>query len=190
MVRIRLRRTGKKNQASFRVVVADSESPRDGRFIENIGFYNPRTDPPIIEIEADRARYWLSQGAQPSEPAARLLRKVGVLPEIDYDTGEPVESSAELVERLDADAATAAEVEAELDADAAPAAEVEAEEEPDADAATAAEVEAEEEPDADAAAAAEVEAEEEPDADAAAAAEVEAEEEPDADAAAAAEEEA
>ena len=97
MVRIRLRRTGKKNQASFRVVVADSEAPRDGRFIENIGFYNPRTDPPTIEIQADRARYWLSQGAQPSEPAARLLRKIGVLPEIDYKTGEPVEASAEPV---------------------------------------------------------------------------------------------
>ena len=79
MVRIRLRRVGKRHQPSYRVVVADSESPRDGRFIENIGFYNPRNDPATIEIDAERARYWLSVGAQPSEPVARLLRKIGVL---------------------------------------------------------------------------------------------------------------
>ncbi len=79
MVRIRLRRMGKRHQPSYRVVVADSESPRNGRFIENIGFYNPRNEPPTIEIDAERARYWLSVGAQPSDPAARLLRKVGVL---------------------------------------------------------------------------------------------------------------
>ena len=79
MVRIRLRRTGKKKHASFRVVVADSEAPRDGRFIEILGHYNPRTDPPTVEIDAERAQYWLSVGAQPSDAAARLLRKVGVL---------------------------------------------------------------------------------------------------------------
>jgi small subunit ribosomal protein S16 len=79
MVRIRLRRMGKRHQPSYRVVVADSESPRNGRFIENIGFYNPRNEPPTIEIDAERARYWLSVGAQPSDPAARLLRKVGIL---------------------------------------------------------------------------------------------------------------
>ena len=75
MVRIRLRRTGKKKQASYRVVVADKESPRDGRFIETIGHYNPRTDPPTIEIKADRALYWLSQGAQPSETVLSFLRR-------------------------------------------------------------------------------------------------------------------
>ncbi len=112
MVRIRLRRTGKKGQASYRVVVADSEAPRDGRFIENIGFYNPRTDPPTIEIQADRAQYWLSVGAQPSEPAARLLRKVGVLaggveaPEV---TAEP-----------EAEAAPVEETEPEPEAEAEP----------------------------------------------------------------------
>ena len=97
MVRIRLRRMGKKKQPSYRVVVADLEAPRDGRFIEIIGFYNPRTDPPTIEIKADRAQYWLSQGAQPSDPAARLLRKVGILPEIDYATGQTVEQPAEAI---------------------------------------------------------------------------------------------
>jgi small subunit ribosomal protein S16 len=79
MVRIRLRRTGKRHQPSYRVVVADLESPRDGRFIENIGFYNPRDDPPTIKIDVERARYWLSVGAQPSDAVARLLRKVGAL---------------------------------------------------------------------------------------------------------------
>jgi small subunit ribosomal protein S16 len=96
VVRIRLRRTGKKKQASYRVIVADSESPRDGRFIENIGFYNPRTDPPTVEIKADRALYWLSQGAQPSDAVARLLRKEGILPEVEtFVSEEPVAESEE-----------------------------------------------------------------------------------------------
>ena len=76
MVRIRLRRTGAKKQASYRIVVADQRSPRDGKFIEILGWYNPRTNPPSFEINTERARYWLSQGAQPSEAVARLLRRV------------------------------------------------------------------------------------------------------------------
>ncbi len=79
MVRIRLRRQGARNQPSYRIVVADSRSPRDGRFIEIIGFYNPRTEPPTMRVDEERARYWLSQGAQPSEAVARILRKAGVL---------------------------------------------------------------------------------------------------------------
>jgi small subunit ribosomal protein S16 len=79
MVRIRLRRMGKKKQPSYRVVVADSESPRDGRLIETIGIYNPRDEPPTIEIQEDRALYWLSQGAQPTESMGRLLTKVGIM---------------------------------------------------------------------------------------------------------------
>ena len=79
MVRIRLRRVGAKKQPSYRVVVADSESPRDGRFIETIGFYNPRTDPPTVEIEAERALHWLGHGAQPSEAVARMLRNLGIM---------------------------------------------------------------------------------------------------------------
>jgi small subunit ribosomal protein S16 len=79
MVRIRLRRVGAKKQPSYRVVVADSESPRDGRFIETIGFYNPRTDPPTVEIEAERALHWLQHGAQPSEAVARMLRNLGIM---------------------------------------------------------------------------------------------------------------
>ena len=79
MVKIRLRRTGKKKQPSYRVVVADSRAPRDGRFIEIIGFYNPRTEPPTVQIKEDRALYWLSQGAQFTDAVARLLKKQGTL---------------------------------------------------------------------------------------------------------------
>lgn len=79
MVRIRLRRVGAKRQPSYRVVVADSHSPRDGRFIENIGFYNPRTEPPTVEINEERALYWLSKGAQPSDAVSGLLEKLGTL---------------------------------------------------------------------------------------------------------------
>jgi small subunit ribosomal protein S16 len=77
MVRIRLRRVGAKRQPSYRIVVADSRSPRDGRYIETIGYYNPRTEPATMEIQEDRALYWLGVGAQPSEPVQRILDKLG-----------------------------------------------------------------------------------------------------------------
>lgn len=77
MVRIRLRRVGKVKQPSFRVVVADSRSPRDGRIIESIGHYNPRTDPSVVEIDTDRAVHWLQQGAQPSDSVRKLLEITG-----------------------------------------------------------------------------------------------------------------
>lgn len=89
MVRIRLRRQGAKKQASYRVVVADQRSPRDGRILENIGFYNPTTDPETFQIDAERATYWLSNGAQPSESVARLLKKQGLL-----DQGAPAQPAA------------------------------------------------------------------------------------------------
>jgi small subunit ribosomal protein S16 len=79
MVKIRLRRVGAKKQASYRVVIADSRSPRDGRFIEVIGFYNPRTEPETVTIQEDRALYWLNTGAQPTQAVARLLKKQGTL---------------------------------------------------------------------------------------------------------------
>jgi small subunit ribosomal protein S16 len=78
MVRIRLRRQGAKKQPTYRVVVADQHNARDGRIIENIGYYNPRTEPETISIDAERARYWLSVGAQPSDTVARLLKAAGV----------------------------------------------------------------------------------------------------------------
>lgn len=79
MVRIRLTRVGAIRQPSYRVVVTDSRSPRDGRFIEIIGNYNPRTEPPTVVIDAERALYWLRRGAQPSQAVARLLDKSGVM---------------------------------------------------------------------------------------------------------------
>src|SRR3990170_3249591 len=77
-VRIRLRRMGAKKRPFYRVVVADQRSPRDGRFIENIGKYHPLEDPSLIEIDADRAMHWLRVGAQPSAQVRNLMVKVGI----------------------------------------------------------------------------------------------------------------
>lgn len=77
-VKIRLRRVGAKKQPSYRVVVADSRSPRDGRFIEVIGFYNPRTKPTTIQINEEKARKWLGNGALPTESVASLLFRAGI----------------------------------------------------------------------------------------------------------------
>jgi small subunit ribosomal protein S16 len=79
-VRIRLTRVGAKKQPSYRVVVADARNARDGRSIETIGHYNPRTEPVEIVIDADKAKKWLAQGAQPSDTVARLFRSTGILP--------------------------------------------------------------------------------------------------------------
>jgi small subunit ribosomal protein S16 len=79
MVTIRLRRTGKTKQPSYRLVVTDSRSPRDGRFIEIIGHYNPILKPKELVVKNDRAIYWIGVGAQPSETVARLLQQVNVL---------------------------------------------------------------------------------------------------------------
>ena len=81
MVAIRLRRTGKTKQPSYRVVVANKRSPRDGKFIEIIGHYNPIRQPKELVIKADRARYWLGVGAQPSDVVVHLLKQVQVLDE-------------------------------------------------------------------------------------------------------------
>ena len=96
MVRIRLRRVGAKKQPVYRVVVADSRSPRDGRFIENIGHYNPRTDPPTMVVKEDRALYWLSQGAQPSDSVLRILNKLGIMEKFERQkAGLPLEEASE-----------------------------------------------------------------------------------------------
>jgi small subunit ribosomal protein S16 len=76
--RIRLRRMGSKGRPFYRVVVADQRSPRDGRFIENIGKYHPLNDPSVIEIDEARALYWLRVGAQPSDQVRNLMTKVGI----------------------------------------------------------------------------------------------------------------
>ena len=79
MVKIRLRRTGAKKRPSYRLVVADARSPRDGAFIQVIGHYNPLTDPETIVIDEEKALHWLRQGAQPTATAARLLSKTGII---------------------------------------------------------------------------------------------------------------
>jgi small subunit ribosomal protein S16 len=79
LLRIRLRRVGKKKRPAYRIVVADSRSPRDGAFIETIGLYDPLTEPITINIDEEKARRWLQQGAQPSETAAKLLTRQGIL---------------------------------------------------------------------------------------------------------------
>lgn len=78
-VKIRLRRMGAKKAPYYRVVVADSRSPRDGRFIEEIGMYNPLTKPYTFEVEAEKAKRWIQNGAQPSETVRTLLVKAGII---------------------------------------------------------------------------------------------------------------
>tara|TARA_B100000676_G_scaffold305271_1_gene359115 strand:+ start:516 stop:770 length:255 start_codon:yes stop_codon:yes gene_type:complete len=73
MLRIRLKRTGSRNQPSYRIVVADSRKPRDGRFVEQIGHYNPRLDPPEVVIDKEKAIEWIQKGAQPSEAVQRMI---------------------------------------------------------------------------------------------------------------------
>lgn len=79
MVKIRLRRMGAKRAPFYRVVVADSKYPRDGRFIEEIGTYNPMTDPAEIKIDAEKAAKWLSNGAQPTDTVKDLFKKNGII---------------------------------------------------------------------------------------------------------------
>ncbi len=78
-VKMRLRRMGMKKAPFYRVIVADSRSPRDGRFIEEIGYYNPLTEPAEIKIDAEKAKKWLSNGAQPTETVKSLLKKSGIV---------------------------------------------------------------------------------------------------------------
>jgi len=79
MVKIRLRRVGRKHKPIYRIVVADSRSPRDGKFIEIIGHYNPLTDPAAVDINEEKALKWLSYGAQPTDTVYSLLRKLGIM---------------------------------------------------------------------------------------------------------------
>ncbi len=78
MLRIRLWRMGKKHQPSYRIVVMDSRSPRDGGYIEQLGLYNPRTEPATVELDTEKASEWIKNGAQPSEPVSRMLRNLGI----------------------------------------------------------------------------------------------------------------
>ncbi len=100
MVRIRLRRTGLKGQPSYRIVVADKESPRDGRFLEILGYYNPRTEPATMNVKEDRVYDWMSKGAQPTESVTQLLTTAGVLDRFTrFKNGESLEALLEEAEK-------------------------------------------------------------------------------------------
>jgi small subunit ribosomal protein S16 len=97
LLKIRLRRTGAKKQPAYRLVVAESTSPRDGTFLEILGHYNPLTQPTTFEFKEDRVREWLKQGAQPTDRVARLLSARGIMPAPAYvptQTPPPVAASA------------------------------------------------------------------------------------------------
>ncbi|MGI6021393.1 MAG: 30S ribosomal protein S16 [Lachnospiraceae bacterium] len=79
MVKIRLRRMGKKKAPFYRIVVADARSPRDGRFIEEIGYYDPTKDPSVFKVDAEAAKKWLADGAQPTESVGKILKLAGVI---------------------------------------------------------------------------------------------------------------
>jgi small subunit ribosomal protein S16 len=81
VVKLRLRRMGAKKRPSYRIVAADSRSPRDGAFIESVGFYDPITDPATINVNLDRARHWINNGAQPTETVRSILMRAGVYAE-------------------------------------------------------------------------------------------------------------
>jgi small subunit ribosomal protein S16 len=143
-VKIRLMRVGKKKQPTYRVVVADSRSPRDGRFIEIIGQYAPRHEPSLVNVDADRALHWLKQGAQPTEQVAKILDVAGIWDAYKSETGKEAAAKPKAKvpkaktpkpapETSLAPAAAAPEAEApeaeapEAEADAEPAADAEAE---------------------------------------------------------------
>jgi small subunit ribosomal protein S16 len=103
MVRIRFRRIGLKGQPSYRIVAADKEAARDGRFLEILGFYNPRTDPSTLSVKEERVYHWMQNGAQPTESVAQVFKTSGVLDRFErFKHGEAVET---LIQEA-ADAAT------------------------------------------------------------------------------------
>ncbi len=93
MVRIRLRRVGLKGQPSYRIIAADKEAPRDGRFLEILGFYNPRTEPSTITLKEDRVFHWMKNGALPTESVGQLFRTTGTQDRFDrLKKGEALET--------------------------------------------------------------------------------------------------
>jgi small subunit ribosomal protein S16 len=92
-VKIRLRRMGAHKRPFYRIVAADSRSPRDGRFIEELGYYNPLTDPADVKIDVEKAKKWISTGAKPTDTVRGLLRKAGV-----FDVAKPEESAEAAVQ--------------------------------------------------------------------------------------------
>jgi small subunit ribosomal protein S16 len=126
-LRIRLRRMGRKKAPHYRIVVAENTMPRDGRFVDRIGFYNPRTDPMTLEVDLEAARSWIARGATPTDTVRSLLRRAGInKPAGEVEEAQPV-------------ATTAAEPEAETPAEETPTEATPAEETPVAEAETPAE---------------------------------------------------
>jgi small subunit ribosomal protein S16 len=93
MVKIRLRRMGAKKAPFYRIVVADARSPRDGRFIEEIGYYDPTKNPSVVKVERERAEYWMAHGAQPTDTVRSLLRREGILQAIHQQKQGPQDSA-------------------------------------------------------------------------------------------------
>jgi small subunit ribosomal protein S16 len=161
-IKIRLRRMGRKKQAHYRIVVADTDSPRDGRFVESLGYYRPLSHPARVVVDMERVEYWMNEGALPSETVASILKKVRRGGDESLAVGEADKEA----ERKAAQEALAARRRAEADAMAAEEAEPSAPEAPEAESAGAEkaeseEAEADEEPAAEAEEPAEAEAEEE-----------------------------
>lgn len=89
MLKIRLKRTGRRGQPHYRVVISEASKPRDGKTIEEIGYYNPRNNPTIFEIDKERAQYWLSKGAQPTDTVAQYFVKEGLLKKLKRGSTKP-----------------------------------------------------------------------------------------------------
>ena len=111
MVRIRLRRVGMKGQPSYRIVAADKEKQRDGRFLEILGFYNPRTEPGTVEVKEDRIYHWMQNGAQPSDSVKKIFSYTGVLERYErFKAGEDIAvlmaESAKMMAERNVDART------------------------------------------------------------------------------------
>jgi len=134
MIRIRLKRIGKKRHPHYRVVVAEKPDKRDGRFIENLGSYDPHADPPLITIDGDKAKEWLKKGAQPSESAEKILIRAGVM-----EKRAPIVKAKLEVKRAEQATAAAARAEAKAKAEAKAAADAEKAAAAEAKAAAAAE---------------------------------------------------
>ncbi|HKY53475.1 MAG TPA: 30S ribosomal protein S16 [Anaerolineales bacterium] len=103
MVRLRLRRIGLKGQPTYRIVAADKESPRDGRFLEILGFYNPRTNPATIHIKEDRAYHWMKNGALPTESVEKVFKSAGVMDRFErFKKGDAAEGLLKEAEEAEA----------------------------------------------------------------------------------------
>jgi small subunit ribosomal protein S16 len=113
VIKLRLRRMGAKKQPSYRIVAAESSKPRDGRFIEIVGHYDPKTDPYTLKVNEERAKYWLDNGAQPTETVRSLLVKCGVLP--GYQGGAAGQQPAKAAAKPTEDAPAAEEASAEAE---------------------------------------------------------------------------